>query len=90
LRRKTLLRGPRVVDEEIMPGIAALDIMLGVDRDPPGTPGHGLPSAFVVPEAVDAPVVAVRLTLRSHDAPGLAITRTVPLHNGPAAPWMTP
>lgn len=85
LRRKTLLRGPRITDEEIMPGIAALEILLGVDRDPPGTPGHGLASAFVAPEAADAPVVAVRLTLRSHDAHGLALTRTVPLRNAVAA-----
>jgi hypothetical protein len=83
LRRKTLQRGPRVVDEEIMPGIAALEIELGIDADPPGDPGHGRADAFVSPEAVAAPVVAVRITLRSHDAPGLALVRTVPLHNRP-------
>ena len=85
LRRKTLQRGPRVVDEEIMPGIAALEVLLGVDRDLPGEPGHGLVSAFVAPEEADAPVRAVRLVLRSHDAPGLAVTRTIPLRNWVAA-----
>ncbi|NHA14901.1 prepilin-type N-terminal cleavage/methylation domain-containing protein [Thioalkalivibrio sp. XN279] len=83
LRRKTLQRGPRLVDEEIMPGIAALEIELGVDADLPGDPGHGQADAFVAPETATAPVVAVRLTLRSHDAPGLVLTRTVPLRNGP-------
>lgn len=83
LRRKTLQRGPRVVDEEIMPGIAAMEIELGVDADPPGDPGHGQADAFVAPAAATAPVVAVRLTLRSDDASGLALTRTVPLRNGP-------
>jgi type II secretory pathway component PulJ len=83
LRRKTLQRGPRLVDEEIMPGIAALEIELGVDADLPGDPGHGQADAFVAPENAAAPVVAVRLTLRSHDAPGLALTRTIPLRNGP-------
>lgn len=83
LRRKTLQRGPRLVDEEIMPGVAALAIEFGVDADPPGQPGHGQADAFVAPEAATAPVVAVRLTVRSHDAPGLAMTRTVSLRNGP-------
>jgi len=83
LRRKTLQRGPRLVDEEIMPGIAALAIEFGVDADLPGDPGHGQADAFVAPEAAIAPIVAVRLTVRSHDAPGLVMTRTVPLRNGP-------
>lgn len=83
LRRKTLQRGPRVIDEEIMPGIAALEMELGIDADPPGDPGHGRADAFVSPEAATAPVVAVRITLRSDEAPGLALTRTIPLHNGP-------
>ena len=83
LRRKTLQLGPRLVDEEIMPGVAALEIELGVDADLPGEPGHGQADAFVAPETAAAPIVAVRLTLRSHDAPGLALTRTIPLRNGP-------
>lgn len=83
LRRKTLQRGPRVVDEEIMPGIAALEIELGIDADLPGDPGHGRADAFVAPEAATAPVVAVRITLRSDDVPGLTLVRTIPLHNGP-------
>lgn len=84
LRRKTLQRGPRVVDEEVMPGIARLELEFGVDHDAPGGDGHGLPDTFVAPETATAPVVAVRVTLRSAEASGLALTRTIPLRNGPA------
>lgn len=83
LRRKTLQRGPRIVDEEVMPGIASLEVLLGVDHDAPGDTGHGLPDAFVVPGATSGPVVAVRVTLRSEEASGLAMTRTIALRNGP-------
>lgn len=83
LRRKTLQRGPRVVDEEVMPGIAALEVLLGVDHDAPGAPGHGLPDAFVAPESASGPVVAVRITLRSAETSDLAMTRTIALRNGP-------
>lgn len=83
LRRKTLQRGPRIVDEEVMPGIAALEVLLGVDHEPPGAPGHGLPDAFVAPAAASGRVVAVQVTLHSAEASGLAMTRTIPLRNGP-------
>jgi type IV pilus assembly protein PilW len=82
LRRKTLQRGPRVVDEEVLPGVAAMEVALGVDTDLPGTPGHGLPNRFVVPESAADPVVAVRITLQADDAAPLTMTRTVALRNG--------
>jgi len=84
LRRKTLQRGPRLIDEEVLPGIAAMEILLGIDDDPTGTPGHGLPDRFLAPESAIAPVVAVRLSLRSDGPHALSMTRTVALRNGPA------
>lgn len=84
LRRKTLQRGPRIIDEEVLPGIAAMEIMLGVDEDAPGASGYGLPDRFVVPESAVGRVVAVRLSLRSDGPHGLSMARTVPLRNGPA------
>jgi type IV pilus assembly protein PilW len=83
LRRKTLQRGPRVIDEEVLPGVASLEIELGIDTDPPGTPGYGMPNRFVPPGAAAGTVVAVRVRLRSDDASGLAVLRTIPLRNGP-------
>ena len=41
LRVKTLTggsRGPRVVDQEVLPGVEDLQIRLGVDTDSPGSP----------------------------------------------------
>lgn len=84
LRRKTLQRGPRVIDEEIVPGVAALEILLGIDTDPPGSPGHGVANAFVPPESASGKVVAARVRLRSDGPIGLAMERTVLLRNGPA------
>jgi len=84
LRRKTLQRGPRVIDEEIVPGVAALEIRLGIDTDAPGSPGHGLANAFVPPESATGRVVAARIRLRSDGPAGLALERTVLLRNGPA------
>jgi type IV pilus assembly protein PilW len=82
LRRKTLQRGPRVVDEEVLPGVAAMEVVLGIDTDLPDTPGHGLPNRFVVPETAADPIVAVRITLQADDAARLTMTRTVALRNG--------
>jgi type IV pilus assembly protein PilW len=84
LRRKTLQRGPRVVDEEILPGVAAFEVELGVDADPPGAPGHGVPDRFVAPGDAVGRVVAIRLRLRADDPAALAATRTVVLRNGAA------
>ena len=84
LRRKTLQRGPRIVDEEVVPGIAALDIAFGVDTDPPGSPGHGMPNRFVTPEAASGTIVAVRLRLTTDDEARLSLLRTIPLRNAEA------
>lgn len=84
LRRKTLQRGPRVIDEEMVVGIARMDIELGVDTDAPGDPGHGLPNRFVAPELASGAVVAVRVRLTSDEDAQLAMTRTIALRNGPA------
>jgi type IV pilus assembly protein PilW len=81
LRRKTLQRGPRILDEEVVAGIAELEIVVGVDTDAAGDPGHGSPNRFVAPEDASGPVVAVRIRLVADDAAGLALTRTVPLRN---------
>lgn len=83
LRRKTLQRGPRIVDEEISVGIGRLEVLLGEDLDPPGAPGHGQPNRFVAPETVSGDVVAVRVMLTSDLEPRLSLLRTVPLRNGP-------
>lgn len=84
LRRKTLQRGPRVVDEEIVPGIAAMHVTVGVDTDPPGTPGHGQPNHFVAPEAATGPIVAVRVRLEADDPGRFTLLRSIPLRNGAA------
>jgi len=84
LRRKTLQRGPRVVDEEVVPGIAGLRIELGVDTDPAGTPGHGMPNRFVAPGAASGEIRAVRITLQADDPARMSATRTITLRNGPA------
>jgi type IV pilus assembly protein PilW len=81
LRRKTLQRGPRVIDEEVLPGVAGLSIELGVDTDPPGSPGSGQANRFGAPEAVSGVPVAVRITLYAEHV-GLSLSRTVPLRNG--------
>lgn len=84
LRRKTLQRGPRVVDEEIVPGIAAMHVTVGVDTDPPGMPGHGQPNHFVAPEAATGPIVAVRIRLEADDPGRFTLLRSIPLRNGAA------
>jgi type IV pilus assembly protein PilW len=84
LRRKTLQRGPRLVDEEIVTGVAAMEIAFGVDTDPPGAPGHGQPNHFVAPQTTTGPVVAVRIRLEADDPARFTVTRSIPLRNGPA------
>ncbi|HRP86858.1 MAG TPA: PilW family protein [Gammaproteobacteria bacterium] len=83
LRRKTLQRGPRVIDEEMVVGIARMDVALGVDTDAPGDPGHGQPNRFVAPELASGEVVAVRVRLTSDEDARLSLTRTIALRNGP-------
>lgn len=69
LRVKTLTRGaagPRVVDEEIHPGIEDMQIELGIDRDTPGSAGFDAIEAYVAPgsaELVGARILAVRVWL---------------------------
>lgn len=82
LRRKTLQRGPRVVDEEIVVGIARMELTLGVDTDPPGAPGRGQPNRFVAPETASGEIVAVRIRLTSDEYARLSLTRTIALRNG--------
>lgn len=82
LRRKTLQRGPRVIDEELIAGIARLQILLGEDLDPPGAPGHGMPNHFVPPAALTGVPVAVRIQLHSDGPFPMVATRTVALRNG--------
>lgn len=84
LRRKTLQRGPRIVDEEIVPGIAGIDIELGIDTDLPGTPGYGQANFFAPPGGAGGEVVAIRITLRADDPARMSATRTIALRNGPA------
>lgn len=83
LRRKTLQLGPRIVDEEIVPGIAGMRIELGVDTDAAGTPGYGQPNRFVTPGAAAGNIRAIRVTLWSDDGARLSATRTIALRNGP-------
>jgi type IV pilus assembly protein PilW len=84
LRRKTLQRGPRIVDEEVVPGVAAFELELGIDTDPPGAPGHGMPNRFVSPGAANGSIVALRILLRADDPSRFSLVRTVPLRNGSA------
>ena len=68
LRRKILRNGPRMVDEELMPGIEDLQIQFGVDLDPPGDPGRGSVDLWVNPEdarltSTGARVAAARVWL---------------------------
>lgn len=84
LRRKTLQRGPRVIDEEIVPGIADLAIELGVDTDPAGTSGHGQVNRFVAPGSATGITRAIRITLHADDPARMSATRTILLPNEPA------
>ncbi len=66
LRRKSLVRGPRMYDEEIAPGIADLQVQFGIDLD--GAPLPANVDAYVHPEdpRIFQPgvrVVAVRVWL---------------------------
>lgn len=75
LRVKTLTGGaggPRVMDQEVLPGVEDLQIRLGVDTDSPGSPNRGLVDRYVdfgsplLDPALypDTAIVAVRLWLR--------------------------
>lgn len=63
LRRKTLSKGPRILDEEIAPGIADLQVLLGIDLDDiAGVDLYVHPDDSRATHA-DAKVVAVRVWL---------------------------
>jgi type IV pilus assembly protein PilW len=78
LRMKTLqggTSGPRIVDQEVLPGVEDLQVQFGVDTDAPGMPGRGAVNRFVNPADPlldpanaafdpDARVLAVRVWLR--------------------------
>lgn len=53
LRMKTLqagASGPRIVDQEVLPGVEDFQVEFGIDTDAPGTPGHGAVNRYVNPE----------------------------------------
>lgn len=81
LRRKTLVRGPRLIDEAIAPGIADLQLQFGVDLEPAAQPANV--DAYVHPEdpRLDAPgsrILAVRVWLLAEaDAPPGSISPAV-------------
>jgi type IV pilus assembly protein PilW len=80
LRRKVLLSGPRIVDEEIIPGIEDLQIQFAIASEPAQEPGRNPTISWVNPDSTLLPssgsdrssrVVAVRLWLlvSGRDAP---------------------
>jgi type IV pilus assembly protein PilW len=75
LRRKRLVAGPSIIDEEIAPGVEDLQVQFGVDTSPPGDPDRGNVNVYVNPGDpiitpgsaafnADAEIIAVRLWLR--------------------------
>jgi len=79
LRVKTLIgggaAGPRIVDQEVLPGIEDLQVQFGVDTDIDGTPNRGSIDRYVEPGdpilnpaspafIPDAQILAVRLWVR--------------------------
>lgn len=94
LRRKTLVRGPRLLDEEIAPGVADLQVQLGIDLDGGRQPASA--NAYVHPEdprlaQPGVRVLAVRIWLLAETAaPAGAVAPMVPAYAGrpmiPAAP----
>jgi len=79
LRLKTLIGGgaggPRIVDQEVLPGVEDMQIQFGVDTDPVDTPNRGAIDRYVNPGdpiitpgnvafLPDAQILAVRVWLR--------------------------
>jgi type IV pilus assembly protein PilW len=50
LRRKTLVAGPNIQDDEILPGVEDMQIQFGVDTDLVGDPDRGSIDRYVNPE----------------------------------------
>jgi type IV pilus assembly protein PilW len=92
LRRKRLQTGPRVVDEELMPGVEDLQLQFGLDLDPAGTPGRGSVDVWVNPEDprlddVNARVAATRIWLLvGADDPVRTARAELPAYADRAAP----
>jgi hypothetical protein len=91
LRRKTLVRGPRLLDEEVATGITDLQIQFGIDLDGAAWPA-GV-DAYVNPgdARLSAPgtrILAVRVWLRAEaEAPAGAVAPPIAAYaNGPAIP----
>lgn len=92
LRRKTLVKGPRLIDEAIAPGIADLQLQFGVDLGPPTQPANV--DAYVHPDdpRLDAPgsrVLAVRVWLLAESAspPGSVSRDIAAFADRPEVPW---
>lgn len=75
LRKRTLVRGPAIQDEEVIPGVEDLQIQFGIDLDAEGTPGYGAVDRYVNADNPllddtaagydpDTRIIAVRLWLR--------------------------
>lgn len=75
LRRKRLVGGPAVRDEEVLPGVEDLQVQFGVDTDDDGASGRGVVDRYVNPDdgildpdsgsyLPDAEILAVRLWVR--------------------------
>jgi type IV pilus assembly protein PilW len=77
LRMKVLqggASGPRIVDQEVLPGVEDLQVMFGVDTDAPGADGHGVINRYVHPDhpvldpsnspASEVRIVAARVWIR--------------------------
>jgi len=86
LRRLTLVHGQRMQNDEIMPGIEDLQIMLGIDSD---NDGH-IDSRVYPHEAsgTEALAVTIELTARLPAAtqlPPITVSRTIAVRNSPSA-----
>ena len=70
LRRRRLVDGPALLDEEILPGVEDMQIELGVDTDPMDTPNRGSINQYV---AADDPMLDPADPLFNPDAQVLAV-----------------
>jgi hypothetical protein len=94
LRRKTLVRGPRLLDEEVATGITDLQIQFGIDLDGDTWPAGA--NAYVNPgdARLSEPgtrILAVRVWLRAEaDAPAGTVAPPIDAYaNGPGAASVT-
>ncbi len=73
LRMKTLVggaRGPRIVDQEVLPGVEDFQVQFGVDTDVVGTTARGSINRFVNP---DDPILDIFSAAYNPDATILAV-----------------